>query len=262
MAVEAPHFHLIRHLFNTNQDMDSEILLTGTMFSPAPALLPFYQPPYFNPLSDFTPKADSGLTYNPRKRPRDSIQKSPVSFLDADFTPQIHHFHQSEISDYVQKVETELGERRSKQSRMIIASIQHQITKEIHQKDDEINRIRKLNWFLEERVKNLCVENQIWRDLAQTNEATANSLRNNLEQLLLAHVSQDTGGGEEDAESTCGGAGESNGNKCKRCGEREESVVVMPCRHLCLCTLCGSSLFGTCPTCHSPITGSVHINLS
>ncbi|KAL2523365.1 WD repeat domain-containing protein [Forsythia ovata] len=36
----------------------------------------------------------------------------------------------------------------------------------------------------EERVKSLCVENQIWRDLAQTNEATANTLRCNLKEVL------------------------------------------------------------------------------
>ncbi|KAJ1406810.1 hypothetical protein SESBI_24785 [Sesbania bispinosa] len=36
----------------------------------------------------------------------------------------------------------------------------------------EIEKIGKLNWALEERVKSLCMENQIWRELAQTNEAT------------------------------------------------------------------------------------------
>ncbi|XP_065851688.1 BOI-related E3 ubiquitin-protein ligase 1 [Euphorbia lathyris] len=291
MAVEAPHINLFsspgtRVLFKTNQvnaDMDSGIVFNGTMLSPP--VLPFYQSPDFNPFSDFTPKDDSGLTYNnnhnnntdppplpqsPTKRRRDSIQKSQFSFLDPDFNPHIH-LYQSEIdsfvADYTQKVRTELEERRNKQSRILISSIQQGIVKKLKEKDDEMQRIRKLNWFLQERVKSLCIENQIWRDLAQSNEATANSLRNNLEQVLLAQVSEERqesggGGGGEDAESRCGGGDneeveeeEGKRNKCKKCGEREESVVLIPCRHLCLCTVCGSSLFGTCPLCDSPITG-------
>ncbi|MCI52543.1 boi-related E3 ubiquitin-protein ligase 3-like, partial [Trifolium medium] len=51
-------------------------------------------------------------------------------------------------------------------------------------------------------------ENQIWREIAQSKEATANTLRNNLEQVLTQMAN---GGGEdspvapeEDAESCCG----------------------------------------------------------
>jgi len=47
-----------------------------------------------------------------------------------------------------------------------------------------------LFFYILERVKSLCVENQIWRDLAQANEATANALSTNLKQVL-AQVSKD-----------------------------------------------------------------------
>ncbi|KAE9587599.1 hypothetical protein Lalb_Chr23g0275641 [Lupinus albus] len=43
---------------------------------------------------------------------------------------------------------------------------------------------------LQEKMKSLCVENQIWRELAQTNETTTNNLCRNLEQVL-AHVGMD-----------------------------------------------------------------------
>lgn len=326
MAVEARHINLFpssqlitnRDFLKTNQvdtnlyydtQMDSGLGFNETM--PTTALFPFYQSLVCDPIlaKSSMNKDDSGLTYNvpaPRKRPRDPIneldaftvtQKSKFSgssFIDEDIFFQIHQ-HQSEIDRFVaehtQKVRMELEERRKKQSRMLVSAIQEAIIKKLKEKDDEIQRMGKLNWVLQERVKSLYVENQIWRDLAQTNEATANSLRSNLEQVL-AHVSEDRhasgdGGGAtlaDDAESSCGSsdygrrctlAGEEVGVKdkvavgvkdncriCKKCGERESSVLLLPCRHLCLCTLCGSTLLGTCPVCDSGMTGSVHVNLS
>ncbi|KAM1267988.1 hypothetical protein ACFX2I_000343 [Malus domestica] len=55
--------------------------------------------------------------------------------------------------------------------------------------------MRKLNWAL---VKSLYVENQVWRDLAQTNEAIANALCINLEQVL-AHQANDDDNRQSDA---------------------------------------------------------------
>lgn len=185
--------------------------------------------------------------------------------------------------------------------------------KRLKDKDEQIQRMGKLNLALQERVKSLYVENQLWRDLAQTNEAAANSLRTNLEQVL-AHVSDerlsaalvDGGAPADDAESCCGSTdhgnetdqadeehnqqgrslagqaqgggrlaveaqdkkGEANvtgGNgsrMCKACGERESCVLLLPCRHLCLCTHCGSTLLHTCPVCNSNMNATVHVNLS
>ncbi|CAK7336961.1 unnamed protein product [Dovyalis caffra] len=330
MAVETPHMNLNfpsqlltnrdfvkanqanMNLYNTQMD-------SGLVFNePTPeALLSFYQSSLgCDPISaKASNKDDSGLTYNvpavvaPRKRPRDSInddnfnafhasQKTKASalssFIDQDIIFQIQQ-QQSEIDRFIaeqnQKVRMELEERRKRQSRMLVSAIQEGMIRKLKDKDEEIQRMGKLNWVLQEKVKSLYVENQFWRDLAQTNEATANSLRSNLEQVL-AHVSEDrlvSSGGAmvaDDAESSCGssdygrctlaGAGEegpvkdnNNSNNiinrrrmCKKCGERESSVLLLPCRHLCLCTLCGSNLVGTCPVCDSVMDVSVHVNMS
>ncbi|PPR87232.1 hypothetical protein GOBAR_AA33451 [Gossypium barbadense] len=240
-----------------------------------------YQPLVRDPISA---KADSGVTYNmnipvsaPRKRPRDSY--SYIVARKNDFCG-------------TEKVRLEVEERRKRQSRMLITAIQEGVMKKLKEKDEEIQRMGKLNWVLQERVKSLYLENQLWRDLAQTNEATANSLRTNLEQVL-AHVGEErhaSGGGAaalaDDAESSCGssdegwrkvvlrptqphdttaavvGNGNNNGRKCRKCGEKESSVLLLPCRHLCLCTMCGSTLVGTCPVCDSVTNASVHVNMS
>ncbi|GAV64354.1 zf-C3HC4_3 domain-containing protein [Cephalotus follicularis] len=332
MAVEASHMNSFpsqilsdRDLIKTNQAIHYQY---NTQMESA---IPFYSPmqepllPYSDSIRAKTSmnKADSGLTYNinahaPRKRPRDSIndfdaynrsfQKTKVSalssFVDEDVIFQLQQ-QQSDIDRLIvahtEKVKLEVEERSKRQSRLLFGAIQEEVTKKMKEKDEEIERMGKLNWVLQERVKSLYVENQIWRDMAQSNEATANSLRSNLEQVL-AHVGDEKrhqqvsgGGGEDDAESSCCGSSDygrqeeeeeglgqrgmiagdgvegaqdkepvagGGGRMCKKCGERESIVLLLPCRHLCLCTMCGSTLLRTCPVCDSVMTGSVHVNMS
>lgn len=154
--------------------------------------------------------------------------------------------------------------------------------KRLKAKEEQIEKIGKLNWMLEEKVKSLCMENQIWRDLAQSNEATANALRSNLEQVLAqVRCEQSKLEVEEDAESCCGsssGEGGEEGDEdevkntvkdrtdsgngyCRSCGKEESSVLLMPCRHLCVCSCCSSTI-QTCPICKCNKNGTVHVNLS
>lgn len=180
----------------------------------------------------------------------------------------------------------ELEEQKMRQSRVLLRVLQETMAKKLKEKDEEIQRMEKLYVALQERVRSLCVENQVWRELAQTNETTANYLRSNLEQVL-AHVGEESNGGAgavaEDVESCCGsndngGAAAAEGEEdtaatpvvrgggeglrmCKTCGVRESIVLLLPCRHLCLCTMCGSTV-RNCPVCDSGMDASVHVNLS
>ncbi|KAK7313884.1 hypothetical protein VNO77_39087 [Canavalia gladiata] len=286
-------------------------------------------PPY-NPLPHKTSalKSDnSTLTYNnnhipvSRKRSRDPIHSNnyhfpssyhkntdTFSFLGEDITLHIHRQQldlDNLISQHMEKVRLELEDKRKRQARRLMEAIEVEMMKRLKAKEEEILKIEKLNWALEEKVKSLCIENQIWRDLAQTNEATASALRSNLEQVL-AQVGTDGGdiivapAVEEDAESCCGSSEEvwrtvasgaqdkegegSSGMKamnynnkkeednvrnvngsdkrrlCRKCGKEESCVLILPCRHLCLCTVCGSTLH-TCPVCKSFKNASVHVNM-
>jgi len=176
-----------------------------------------------------------------------------------------------------------------------MAVVEEGISQKLRAKEIEVEKIGKLNWALEERVKSLCVENQIWRELAQTNEATANALRSNLEQVLV-HVNNTTnndhrrgsldaaaalmddaqsccgsncGGGdvEERSLADCGGSGKvvvdkgcekSSSRLCRQCGKEESCVLLLPCRHLCVCTFCGSSV-QACPVCNSVKNASLRV---
>ncbi|KAE9599159.1 putative transcription factor C2H2 family [Lupinus albus] len=284
------------HLLNStlyNAQVDSTPMVLPEKM--AQTFMPFYQS---NNVCDPN-RADSGLTCHniiplQRKRSRDFTtelislpphQKNKLSpqssYLDQDIFFHIQNQHQSEIdhvlAHHAEKVRMELGEQKMRQSRMLLGTIQEVTAKKLREKDEEIQRIQKMNMALQEKVKSLYVENQIWRELAQTNETTANNLRSNLEQVL-AHVSSDhhvVMALADDAQSSCGSNGVAENredtaasvavgggrNMCKNCGVRESIVLLLPCRHLSLCTICGSTIHN-CPVCDSGMDASVHVNLS
>ncbi|XP_072986243.1 probable BOI-related E3 ubiquitin-protein ligase 2 [Typha latifolia] len=218
-----------------------------------------------------------------RKRSRDA------AFSGEDISSHIQQ-HMLDVDrlilNHSENVLRELMERRRRLSRQVLAAAEQQLAKRLKAKEEEIERIAKLNWALEERIRSLCIENQIWRELAQTNEATANMLRNNLEQALAAaqvnKVKEEEERGEDvdDAESCC--CGDNNNleeeededeerrrssssrrrkRACKNCGGDEPAVLLLPCRHLCLCAACGP-VVDTCPVCNCHKNGSVIVNLS
>lgn len=177
---------------------------------------------------------------------------------------------------------------------MRLISIADEGMKRLRSKEDEIIQIGRLNRVLEEKVKSLTIDNQIWQQMAQTNEATANVLRRNLQQILTQIQQQQqqlqqenneggkvTGVMVDDVESCCGSnedeykrmlvkvddvdvdvySGDKNGSRwCRNCGKMEFGVLLLPCRHLCICTVCESSI-NVCPICKSFKNATLHVNM-
>ena len=52
----------------------------------------------------------------------------------------------------------EIGEQEERQTRMLEAVFQEAIMKKLNEKDEEIQRMGKMNWVLQERVISLCIE--------------------------------------------------------------------------------------------------------
>ncbi|KAK8647751.1 hypothetical protein V6N13_121478 [Hibiscus sabdariffa] len=234
-------------------------------------------------------KSESILTYCnlPLKRSRESFQRQHHSINEAcfgigngndiSFRMEQQQFDVDRlISQHMEKMRMEIEEKRKRQARNIMEAIEERVTKKLRGKEEEIDKIVKLNWALEERVKSLCIENQIWKDLAQTNEATATALRSNLEQVLAEAAQVKVGERNppavdevDDAQSCCGSSwdvggknGDDGGGRlCRSCGEEESCVLLLPCRHLCLCTVCGSGLH-ICPICKTPKNAILHIKMS
>lgn len=125
---------------------------------------------------------------------------------------------------------------------------------------DEIGRKRCLSRALEERVHRLRVEAQMWRDVALSLEAVAGALRCDLDCGLVAAAVGDT----EYACCRSDAAAEANRRMrksvCRSCREVEPSVVLLPCRHLCLCAVCAPATVA-CPVCSSSKRASILVNM-
>ncbi|XP_065033096.1 probable BOI-related E3 ubiquitin-protein ligase 3 isoform X2 [Musa acuminata AAA Group] len=213
-----------------------------------------------------------------RKRSR------PVSFLGDDISSHLQLQQMLDVDrlilQHAERVQVELTERRKRFARQILATVEEGVAKSLKAREEEIARIGKLNSALEERIKSLLEENHMWQGLARSSEATAMVLRANLEQVVAAQVrvaekeaeaEAEASTTPDDAESCCyAGNGEEEEEKtsaraewrrvCRSCREREPSVLLLPCLHLCLCASCGP-VVDACPVCNYSKKGSVSINM-
>ncbi|KAG0463485.1 hypothetical protein HPP92_018995 [Vanilla planifolia] len=276
MAVEAHHLHLFYPEVLVNRGL-------GKAPKILPAILGDQKEGLCMPISGtsqlmspFNNLAVATAAANGRKRKREDISFSGegISVLLQNQIVDLDHL----VAQHTQRMGAELAERRKRYALQLVGAVEFGMRKRVKAKDDEIERAKKLNWNLEERIRTLIVENQIWRELAQTNEATANVLRANLEQLLAAQAGVldekaqgcDGASAADDAESCfCGEnddgkaatVGGSPAWTCRSCGQREPTVLLLPCRHLCVCVACGPAV-DFCPICNCNKSGSVNVNLS
>lgn len=199
---------------------------------------------------------ESGLSNNlpngPRKRSRDSMVQ------------------------FNKNINFEFETQQDGDVKFMLASVTSQFVKRLKLKNDQISRMGKLNMALEERMNSLYAETQLWKDVANKAEVTAMTLRKDIDTILgkvsklNGHMPCNAVAVDEEAESCCGSTdsgqatGEVGGGNrmCKKCRERESCVFLLPCRHLCLCSVCGRALQATCPVCNSGMTTTVHVNLT
>ncbi|XP_074349052.1 putative BOI-related E3 ubiquitin-protein ligase 3 [Apium graveolens] len=292
MAVEARHFNPFHPQFVHNNrklmnGIDEHINMYGGLVPPLSRTpTETFLPVYGTFATDSFPtkpqqlQTDSDLMNTPpisRKRNRgDSVHQyqqfsnhlNNFSFLgeDVSFLVQYQQFEiDNFISQHTEKIRSEIEEHRKPNSRRIIAAVEDVIVKKLKSKQEELDRTVKLNAALQEKVKSLCLENQFWREVAQSTEAKANALRTNLQQVLryrekVADVS-------EDAESCCDSNAEDDGEEekgnermCRSCGKEGSCVLLLPCRHLCVCSVCESSV-SDCPVCRCPKNASLVVKM-
>lgn len=151
--------------------------------------------------------------------------------------------------------------------------MEESVARRLREREAEVEKATRRNAELEARAAQLSVEAQVWQAKARAQEATAVSLQAQLQQAM----SGGGGGGDGvDGGNLAGIEGQADdaesayvdpdrvvmlGPSCKACRKRVASVVLLPCRHLCLCTDC-DQVVQTCPLCLSQRNSSVEVYLS
>lgn len=251
------------------------------------------------PVSTGLRLATSTIDNSRQNSPQPSTSGRQVNLSDFSKLMQTHMDKQREevhhlIDSQVERMKLALEDKGKKYTRTLLSVIDEGVSKRLKIKDEELDKARKRAMELEERLKQMSLETQLWRNLAKNNELMALNLRQSLEQVVGQmrdqhlqhhlqhphhhHISREEGCGEsevDDAESCQhfgGGGGEGSfladqnkelreQRKCKFCRVNDVCILLLPCRHLCLCRDCEGRL-DLCPLCGATKNASVQVYMT
>ncbi|KAL8030004.1 hypothetical protein ABFX02_14G259300 [Erythranthe guttata] len=138
-----------------------------------------------------------------------------------------------------------------------ISYVEEKVQQKLREKEAEVEDINKKNSELELRMEQLALEANAWQQRAKYNESMINTLKINLQQVYAQSRDSKEGHGDsevDDTASCCDGRPSANDVAamltCRVCRVKEVSMLLLPCKHLCLCKDCESKL-SLCPLCQS-----------
>ncbi|XP_022958570.1 BOI-related E3 ubiquitin-protein ligase 1 [Cucurbita moschata] len=194
------------------------------------------------------------------------------SLLSDDFASNFKR-QQDEIDQFLQaqeeKLRRTLAEKRQRHYRALLDAVEKSVFRRLREREAEVEKATRRNAELEARAAQLSIEAQVWQAKARAQEATAVSLQAQL-QRAMSSGGGGGGGGDGGDGGTADDAESAHidpdrvailGPSCRECRKRLASVVLLPCRHLCLCTDC-DRVAQTCPLCHIQRSSSVEVYLS
>ncbi|XP_050376928.1 E3 ubiquitin-protein ligase BOI-like [Argentina anserina] len=207
---------------------------------------------------------------------------SLFSVWSEDFASQIKQ-QRDELDQFLQtqgeQLQRTLAEKRQRHYRALLGAAEDSISRKLREKEAEVQKATRRNAELEARAAQLCVEAQIWQAKARAQETTAASLQVQIQQAKAMMSAGFQVAGEQDSRRVDDGLtcaenqaedaesaymdperATASGPSCKACRKRVASVVLLPCRHLCLCTEC-DQMVQSCPLCLTLRNSSVEVFL-
>ncbi|KAG8378864.1 hypothetical protein BUALT_Bualt07G0029000 [Buddleja alternifolia] len=201
----------------------------------------------------------------------DNIKNTFPGALSLGNTFKMEIDRQTEEIDRYIKVQEEnilkgVRELNQRHTFSLLSALEKGVNKKLHEKDLEIESMNRKNKELGDRIKQVSMEAQSWHYRAKYNESVVNVLKGNIQQLMTQNTAQaheGSGENEMDDAISCtnhhpGFVQEHPQPKCRACNGKEVSILLLPCRHLCLCTDC-EGFIDVCPVCQVMKTASVHV---
>ncbi|KAG9142707.1 hypothetical protein Leryth_005470 [Lithospermum erythrorhizon] len=214
-----------------------------------------------------------------------SSQESAVllPFLSDDLDAHIKQQRQ-EIENFItfqgEQLRRKLSEKRRSNFKTLLNAAEESVSLKLREKEVQLEKALRCNTELEAKLAQLTSEVQAWQARASEYEATAAALQAEVQQAMQHHggavVAEEVV--VEDVESVfidpdrvtelsgpnvpigLSGSNGPIGPMCRGCGRGAATMVLLPCRHLCLCTEC-DVVARCCPLCYSFRSSSVEVIL-
>ena len=187
-----------------------------------------------------------------------------------------------------------LADTRRRHYRSLVGAAEAAAAQRIREKEAEALEAARRGADLEDRVARLRAEAAAWQAKALADQSTAAALHAQLQQASAA--AQARGKAAEEEEDNAGGAAADDAGSCfvdpdrvveiapprppparpcRTCRQRSASVVLLPCRHLCVCAECepavpaaapfaagAGAVAAACPMCRGTVTGTLQVFFS
>ncbi|KAK4802902.1 hypothetical protein SAY86_001105 [Trapa natans] len=175
-----------------------------------------------------------------------------------------------EIDQFIRAQEEQLrrtiAQTTQRHYHTLLCTAEEALARKLREKEAEVEKAKRKNIELHARAAQLVAQTQAWQARARSQEVAAASLRAHLEQATRdgAHgrkvdvnVSEDAGSVYVDPNRTSAASEPS----CRGCRKRAATVLMLPCRHLSVCTEC-DRVAHVCPLCSCPRNSSIEVYLA